>query len=334
MAIIKSQTTLKTYLIVTGLIFLLGFPSLAKAINEPFYIGLFSRVLIYALAAVSLDLILGYGGMVSFGHAAFFGIGAYVVGILAFHRVEGTPLISRPFMVMGTDSALFAWPTAILVSAVFAAIIGAFSLRTRGVYFIMITLAFAQMIYFFSVSLEKYGGDDGLSLLSRNRLANVDLSDDAVFYYLCLALLVLFIFIAHRLINSRFGMVIRGCRENERRMGALGFPTYRYRLVCFAFAGAGAGLAGALIANQTEFVSPSFMHWTVSGEMMVMVVLGGTGTLIGPVLGAAALLLLEEFISRYTEHWMIFLGPILVLTILFARRGLYGVLIKKKDDNE
>ncbi|MFQ5691426.1 MAG: branched-chain amino acid ABC transporter permease [Nitrospinota bacterium] len=322
----RFRLTPETAVLLAGLVFLVGLPPVASALEEPFFIGLFSRILIYALAAVSLDLILGFGGMVSFGHAAFFGVGAYVVGILSFHGAEGSAILTWPLTLMGTDSAFAAWPLAFFLSAGFAVAIGAVSLRTSGVYFIMITLAFAQMLFFFSVSLEKYGGDDGLSLVGRSRLSGLDLSDDATFYYVCLALLLGFLYLCHRLVNSRFGMVIRGCKENERRMGALGFPTYRYKLVCFAIAGAGAGLAGALIANQTEFVSPNLMHWTVSGEIMVMVILGGMGTLYGPVFGAAAFLLLEEVLSAYTEHWMIILGPTLILVVLFARRGLCGWL--------
>ena len=331
---VRFKPTPKTCILLTGLVFLIGLPPVASALEETFYIGLFSRVLIYALAAVSLDLILGYGGMVSFGHAAFLGAGAYVVGILAFHRVEDSPLMNWPFAVMGTVNAFISWPVAILASAALAVIIGAVSLRTSGVYFIMITLAFAQMMYFFFVSLEKYGGDDGLSLLTRNRFGDLNLSNDATFYYLCLALLIGFLFLSYRLVNSRFGMVIRGCKENERRMGALGFPTYRYRLVCFVIAGAGAGLSGALIANQAEFVCPSFMHWTVSGEILIMVVLGGMGTLLGPIFGATVLLLLEEFLSRYTEHWMLVLGLALILVVLFAHRGLYGSLVEREAEND
>ena len=213
-----------------ALVFLIGLPPVASALEATFYIGLFSRILIYALAAVSLDLILGYGGMVSFGHAAFFGAGAYVVGIFAFHGIEGSAVISWPFVIMGTDNALISWAVAAVASAGLAFVIGAISLRTSGVYFIMITLAFAQMMYFFFTSLELYGGDDGLSLFTRNRLGHLDLSNDAAFYYTCLGLLVGFLLFTRRLVNSRFGMVIRGCKENERRMGALGFPTYRYKL--------------------------------------------------------------------------------------------------------
>ncbi len=330
----RFQPNLKVGIVLIGLAFLLGLPSVATALEATYYIGVFSRILIYALAAASLDLILGYGGMVSFGHAAFFGAGAYVVSILAFHGVEGTAFIRWPFVMMGTDNALISWSVAILASAGLALIIGAVSLRTSGVYFIMITLAFAQMMYFFFTSLEKYGGDDGLSLYTRSRLGGLDLNSDATFYYLCLGLLVGFLILSYRLVNSRFGMVIRGCKENERRMGALGFPIFRYKLVCFVIAGAGAGLAGALMANQTEFVSPSLMQWTVSGEILVMVILGGVGTLFGPVFGAAALLLLEEFLSRFTEHWMLFLGPILILVVLFARRGLFGTIVERNKIND
>lgn len=301
-------------------------PPLASAIGEPFLVSLFSRVLIYALAAASLDLILGYGGMVSFGHAAYFGIGAYVVGILAHHGYEGTPLLEWPIVLSGSGEALLAWSAAVIVAALFAAVIGALCLRTSGIHFIMITLAFAQMLYFLSVSLERYGGDDGLMIWERSRLPGMDLADNVTFYYVCLVALGIFLFLASRLVRSRFGMVVRGAKQNERRMLALGFPVYRYRLVCFALAGAGAGLAGALIANQTEFVSPGLMHWTRSGEILVMVILGGMGTLFGPVLGAAALLLLEEVLALYTEHWSVFLGPILVLAVLFARRGLFGLV--------
>ncbi len=330
---VRFRPTLKTCVLLTGLMFLAGLPLFAAAFNAPFYIGLFSRVLIYALAAVSLDLILGFGGMVSFGHAAFFGAGAYVVGILAFSGAQESALISWPFVLMGTDNALISWSVATLASAVLAFIIGAISLRTSGAYFIMITLAFGQMMYFFFLSLEIYGGDDGLSLLTRNRLGSLDLTNDTTFYYVCLGLLIGFLFFSWRLVHSRFGMVIQGCKENERRMSALGFATFRYKLVCFVIAGAGAGLSGALLANQTEFVCPSIMHWTVSGEILVMVILGGTGTLFGPVLGAAALLLLEEFISRYTEHWMLILGPILIFVVLFASRGLYGSLVERNANN-
>ncbi|MCJ7830095.1 MAG: branched-chain amino acid ABC transporter permease [Desulfobacterales bacterium] len=328
------RLTRKNLFLGTGATLLLILPLLADVTGEPYLVSLCSRVLIYALAAVSLDLILGFGGMVSLGHAAFFGVGAYVVAIFAFHSLDGTPILSWPIQINGHASGLVVWPAAVFLSAVFAAVIGALSLRTSGMHFIMITLAFAQMLYYFFVSLEAYGGDDGLSLLARNTLPGIDLGRDTHFYYLCLALLLAFLFFSYRLVHSRFGMTIRGCRENDRRMQALGFPTYRYRLVCFIIAGAGAGLAGALIANQTEYVSPGLMHWTRSGEILVMVLLGGMGTLFGPVLGAATLLLLEEILSIYTEHWMVYLGPFLILVVLFARRGIYGLIIGREDGND
>lgn len=302
-------------------------PPAAVFFGEPYLVSLFSRILIYALAAASLDLILGFGGMVSLGHAAFFGIGAYVTAIITFHDFEESAIIFWPFVWEGHASAFVAWPLAIVITAVFAAIIGALSLRTSGMHFIMITLAFAQMLYYFFVSLEAYGGDDGLSLFSRNTLPYLDLGNDVHFYYICLVLLILFLYLAHRLIASRFGMVIQGSRDNEKRMQALGFPTVRYKLTCFIISAAVAGLAGALIANHTEYVSPGLMHWSQSGIILVMVLLGGTGTLVGPVLGAATFLLLEEFLSIYTEHWMVYLGPILILVVLFARHGIYGIFV-------
>lgn len=307
-------------------------PPLAGLADEPFMVSLASRILIYAIAAVSLDLILGFGAMVSLGHAAFFGAGAYVVGILAFHAFEGVPLADGPIPVSGTNNALVSWPLAVIVSALLATVIGALSLRTSGIHFIMITLAFAQMLFYFFDSLEAYGGDDGLSLWSRNDLAGLDLGDDTTFYYVCLGSLAMFMLICQRLVNSRFGMVIRGCAQNERRMRALGFPTYRYKLLCFAIAGAGAGLAGALIANQTEYVSPGLLHWTRSGELLVMVILGGMGTLIGPVLGAAVLLLGEDLLAIFTEHWQLYLGPLLILVVLTTRRGVYGLLLGRGND--
>ncbi len=317
----------KALAVAVGATVLLALPPIAGAMDEVYLITLFSRILIYALAAVSLDLMLGLGGMVSLGHSAFFGIGAYVVCIFSFHSMEGLPVVVWPITVTGSENGLLVWPLAVALAALTAAVVGALSLRTTGMHFIMITLAFAQMLYYFFVSLEAYGGDDGISLIARNTLPGLDLSSDVQFYYLCLTLLSAFLLFSCRLDASRFGMVIKGCRENERRMKSLGFPIFRYRLACFVIAGAGAGLAGALIANQTEYVSPGLMHWTRSGEILVMVLLGGMGTLFGPVLGAMALLLAEEVLSIYTEHWMVYLGPFLILVVLFAKGGIYGVIV-------
>jgi branched-chain amino acid transport system permease protein len=287
-------------------------PPLAALTNQPFYVDLFRRMMIFAIAAASLDLILGYGGMVSFGHAAYLGIGAYAVGIPAFHGIE---------------NGFVQWGLAIVASALAALVIGAISLRTSGVYFIMITLAFAQMLYYLGISLETYGGDNGLRLAARSRFGGpIDLSQPTVFYYVVLAILVLFLVVGRRLVESRFGMVIRAAKSNEPRAWAVGFSPFRYKLTAFVIAGSTGGLAGALLANQTEYLTPEFMHWTRSGEIMFMVILGGMGTLFGPVIGAIVLLLLEDVLSALTAHWQIILGPTLVLVVLFAKRGLFGLL--------
>jgi branched-chain amino acid transport system permease protein len=308
---------------------LLCLPLIAHILNEPFWVDLATRIVIYALAAMSLDIIIGYGGMVSLGHAMFLGIGAYSVGILTHHSFEGTVVPFLPGEWTGTMSGLIHLPATIISSALLGLIIGLLSLRTVGVYFIMITLAFAQMMFYFLISLPTYGGEDGLNVWSRSQVPGLDLSNSQSFYYVCTALLLLFWFISKRLVDSRFGGVLRGCKQNEKRLKALGYETIRYKLIAFVIAGAGAGVAGGLLANLTEFVGPGMMHWTKSGELIVMVLLGGMGTLVGPIFGSAALLLLEETLSGYTEHWMIVLGPILLFVVLFARRGIYGFLAGK-----
>lgn len=324
----------KILILGAGLILLLLLPPVAHLAGQPYFISLATRMLIYGLAAASLDLLLGYGAMISLGHAAFVGVGAYVVGICHFHAFEGEPLLVWPLLLPGTENGLVLLPAAMLAAALAALVIGALSLRTTGMHFIMITLAFAQMLFYFFVSLEKYGGDDGLTMYSRTRLPGLDLGDNLQFYYLCLAALVLFLFFAGRLVYSRFGLIIRGAGNNDRRMRGLGIPSTRYRLVAFVIAGAAAGLAGALLANQTEYVSPGLMHWTLSGELMVMVLLGGLGTLYGPVLGAAVFLLMEETLVMYTEHWMLYMGPFLVVSVIFFKHGLLGVLAGRKVRDE
>ena len=283
------------------------FPFAADALGGGYYVGVATRVMIFALAASSLNLVVGYGGMISFGHAAFFGAGAYSVAILAQE---------------GVVSALAAWPLAVAVSAACALVIGAVSLRTRGLYFIMITLAFAQMLYYFFVSLKAYGGEDGINLAARSRLPGLDLRDDATFYLIVLALLAVCLYLLKRLAASRFGAVLRGIRENEGRMTALGYPTYRFRLACFVIAGGVAGLAGALIVNQHGFVSPNLLHWTQSGTLLIMLILGGVGRLYGGVAGAAAMLLLEEFLSNWTGYWQFSLGLVLLFVVLRAPGGI------------
>jgi len=300
-----------------GLLLLLALvllPVYVELTGSRFLLTLFTRIVILALAAVSLNLILGYGGMMSFGHAAYLGIGGYAVGMLAFE---------------GITSGFVQWPVALLVSAFFAFVIGALSLRTRGVYFIMITLAFAQMAYYIVAGLARYGGDDGLTIEKRSQfIAPINLSNKVQFYYICLVLLCGAIYLVWRLVNSRFGMALQGARSNDTRMRAIGFPTYRYKLIGFVIAGTLCGLAGALLANHTDFVSPAMMYWTRSGDLIIMVVLGGMGSTFGPLFGAVALLVLEEVLSGITEHWQIILGPLLLLVVLFARGGIDGLLGK------
>jgi branched-chain amino acid transport system permease protein len=320
--------TPRSVVVVVLLLLLAVLPVYAATTGNAFLVTLFTRILILGMAACSLNLILGYGGMVSFGHAVYLGIGGYAVGILAS---EGVP------------SGFVQWPLAIVVSALFALIVGALSLRTRGVYFIMITLAFAQLVYYFGVGLDRYGADDGLSIRQRSQFGDlINLSNRTQFYYLCFVLLLVTIYLIWRLVNSRFGMVIQGARSNDRRMRAIGFPTFRYRLTAFVIAGAMCGLAGALLANHTGFISPATMHWTRSGDLIVMVVLGGMGSSFGPLIGAVVLLALEEALPilikamasplfgdaavRIAEYWQIVLGPLFLLVVLFARGGIDGML--------
>ena len=287
-------------------------PVYAAVTGDPFAMTLFNRVVILALAALSLNLIMGFGGMVSFGHAAYLGIGGYAVGILAKE---------------GVGSGFVQWPAAVAAAALYALVVGALSLRTRGVYFIMITLAFGQMIYYVAIGLDRYGGDDGLTIYRRSSFGDlVDLNNKTLFYYLCLALLLAGIYLVWRIVNSRFGLVIQGARSNERRMRAIGFPTFRYKLVCFVIAGAMCGLAGALLANHTNFISPAMMHWTRSGDLIVMAVLGGMRAMFGPLIGAMTFLLLEEWLSRVTDYPDLILGPLLLLVAIYVNGGIDGLI--------
>jgi branched-chain amino acid transport system permease protein len=313
--------------VITVFVLLAAFPLAMQAMDGLFYVSLASRMLIYAIAATSLNLALGYGGMVSFGHAAFFGAGAYTVGILAAE---------------GVSNLWLAWPAAILVAALAATVIGAVSLRTRGVYFIMITLAFAQMVYYVLVSLKEYGGEDGLPMRSRSSGLGLPLGDDLVWYYVVLALFAAVLYGLYRLSRSRFGRVIEAIRENETRAEAIGFPVYRYKLLCFVISGALAGLAGALIANQSNYVSPSLLHWIQSGTLMIMVILGGVGTLWGGALGAVVLLALEHLIADYQVGWLARLAPnyqdhaglavgiVLLAIVLAAPQDLVGMLSRNR----
>jgi len=295
------------------LIFLIlaAIPVLALIRSEDYLLSLFERLMIFAIAALSLDLLIGYGGLISFGHAAFVGLGAYAVGILSAH---------------GMHDAIIALPVALLSSALFAYVTGVVCLRTKGVYFIMITLAFGQMVFFTASSLAPYGGDDGLTIAARNTLGGFAFfrSEGSLYYLIWGCLLGAYCF-CRMLVGSRFGRVFRGAKENALRMETIGFNVYRFQLVAYVIAGMMAGLSGFLLANATEFVSPAYMSWQRSGDLIIMVILGGLGSLHGAVIGAGAYLLLEEWLSAFTEDWKVIFGPFLVLVVLFARGGLLGM---------
>jgi branched-chain amino acid transport system permease protein len=316
----------KTILVVTVL---LAFPLAMQGLGYLFYVSFASRVMIYAIAATSLNLVLGYGGMLSFGHAAFVGAGAYVASIL---------------VAEGVASAWIGWPAAVAASALLAWIIGALSLRTRGVYFIMITLAFAQMMFYLVNSMKAYGGDEGLTLPRRAQLGlGLDLGNEVVFYYVVLFVLLLALYALHRVVHSRFGRVMIAIRENAPRVEALGLPVYRYQLVCFVIAGAAGGLAGALLASHGKYVNPNVLHWVQSGTLMIMVILGGVGHLWGGVIGAAVLLGLEHLIADHPIAWLAQLAPnyqqhanlgvgiVLLAIVLFAPHGIAGLLARKRN---
>jgi branched-chain amino acid transport system permease protein len=289
---------------------LAALPPVVIALKQPFYLDLVRRIMIFAIAAISLNLILGYGGMVSFGHAAYLGIGGYAVGILGFY---------------GIHDGWLHLAVALAASALVALAIGAVSIRTSGVYFIMITLAFTQMLYYLGISLAEYGGDDGMRIRTRSQFPLVSLADPVQYYYVVLVLMLLSSYLTYKIVNSRFGMVIRAAKSNEARTRAIGFSPYLYRLAAFVISGAIGGLAGALLVNHTAYLTPDFMNWTRSGEIMFMVILGGMGTTAGPMVGAFALLLVEDMLAGWTEHWQLILGPLLVLSVLFFKRGLAGL---------
>jgi branched-chain amino acid transport system permease protein len=287
-------------------------PVIAMALAQSYLIDLATRTMILAIAAIALDLLVGYAGLISFGHAAFIGIGAYAVGILSAHHVS---------------DALVALPAAIAGCVLFAVATGAVCLRTRGAYFIMMTLAFGQMAFFIASSLAPYGGDNGLSLAGRNTVAGMALlRNDWVFYYVVLGCLAVTFLICRSLVGSRFGRVLRGARQNPTRMATIGFKVRRFQLVAYVIGGAFGGLSGFLLANSTEFVSPAYMSWQRSGELMVMVILGGLGTLSGAMIGTALYLFTEEWLSGITENWKVIFGPLLVLLVVFARGGIVGLL--------
>lgn len=309
------------------LVLLIGGALLAQGTGHVFVVTMATKAAIFALAAVGLNLVLGYGGMVSFGHAAFFGIGGYVCGILASHGMSGQPVL---WGLPGTNAMLAIWPVAMLVAALAAALIGAMSLRTRGVYFIMVTLAFAQMVYYFAISWPKYGGEDGLSFYVRNKLGSVNTMVPLNYFLICVALLVLALAFTAVITRARFGLALRAVRANPQRALAVGIRPFAVRLTAFVISGAITGLAGALYADLNRFVGPGMLSWHMSGEIMVFVILGGVGRLMGPVAGAMAYMLLEYTLGGWTEYWQAPLGLLLLLIVLFAPGGLIGLIAGKE----
>jgi branched-chain amino acid transport system permease protein len=308
------------------LLALLVLPIFFAAIGESYLTSLFTRIFIYALVGVSLDLIIGQAGLVSFGHAAFFGMGAYVCGIFAHHHNYKSAVLG---IFAGTNNALISWPVSIIACGILGLAIGLISLRTKGVYFIMITLALAQMVYFLVISVPQYGGEDGFGLWGRNQLPGLDLDNDVQFYYVCLVVFSVYLLAAIKVTQSSFGLIIKGAKFNHQRLVSLGIQPFRYQLLIFVFSAAGAGLAGALMVNLTQYVSPDYLHWSLSGKFLVIVILGGIGSLYGGFYGALILLGLEEILANYTEHWQMVIGVILILMVLKSRQGLYNSLTGK-----
>jgi len=306
---------------------LLAVPLAASTMGEPFYITLATRIAVLALAAVGLNIALGLGGLVSFGHAAFFGLGGYAAGILATHAFNAEPLF---FGIPSTTSMPVIWLVAMLVCGLIALPIGAISLRTSGVYFIMITLAFAQMIYYFAISWPAYGGEDGLSIYVRNSFPGINTARPLPFFLVCYGLLALGLMLFWALRGSRFGAALQAARQNATRLAAVGIPPFRIRLTAFAISAMVTGLAGALFADLNRFTSPSMLSWHMSGELLVLVILGGKGRLFGPVAGAMLYVLLEYWLGGITERWQFFLGLILLGVVLFARGGLMGLIAGKE----
>lgn len=305
---------------------LLAIPLWATAAGETFYITLATRMAILALAAVGLNIALGLGGLVSFGHAAFFGIGGYAAGILASHAFNMEPL---PFGLSGTNAMPVIWIVAIVASGLVALAIGAISLRTAGVYFIMITLAFAQMIFYFAISWPAYGGEDGLSIFVRNQFPGVNTLNGLSFFFVCFTLLIASLGLFSLLRGSRFGAALQAARQNEQRLATVGIAPYRIRLAAFVISAMVTGLAGALFADLNRFVSPSMLSWHMSGELIVLIILGGVGRLAGPVAGAMLYVAFEYFLGGITERWQLFLGLLLLAVVLFARGGVVGLLAGK-----
>ena len=305
---------------------LIAVPAWALYADEPFTITLATRAVIFALAAVGLNIALGLGGLVSLGHAVFFGIGGYAMGILASHAQNYTPLMEWPFVLEGTKSMPVIWLTAIVASALAALLIGILALRTSGVYFIMITLAFGQMIYFFAISWPAYGGEDGLSIYVRNEFPGLNTLVPIQFYGLCLGLLLVVLGLNALLARSPFGLALNAARQVPHRVETVGLNPVRLKLVALVISGAVTGLAGALFADLNRFVSPTMLSWQMSGEIMVFVIIGGVARLFGPVAGAAIFVLLEHLLGGVSDYWQVFLGLVLLLIVLSGKGGVIGML--------
>ncbi|MHC0052991.1 branched-chain amino acid ABC transporter permease [Actibacterium sp. D379-3] len=308
---------------------LVAVPLWALAADQPFVITLATKVAIFALAGVGLNLALGFGGMVSFGHAAFFGIGGYAAGILASHAANYAPILTAPIVIEGTTQMLVIWPVAIVAAGLVALAIGALSLRTSGVFFIMITLAFAQMLYYFAISWPAYGGEDGLSFYVRNSFPGLNTLVPIQFFWICLGVLLAAIGGQAVLIRSRFGLALQGARQNPGRLASLGIRPFAVQLTAFVISGMITGLAGALYADLNRFVSPAMLTWHMSGQIMVFVILGGVGRYLGPVAGAGLFILLEHTLGGISDYWQVFLGLLLLAVVLFAPGGLIGIAMRR-----
>ncbi len=318
-----SRETQINSLIMVGFILV---PLWAWMTDEPFIITLTTKAAILALAGIGLNIALGLGGLVSLGHAAFFGIGGYAMGILASHAQSYDPILETPFLIEGTKSMIVIWLVAMITSGLAALAIGALSLRTSGVYFIMITLAFGQMFFFFSISWPAYGGEDGLSIYVRNNFPGLNTLDPIQFYIIVFVIMALSLFMTARLAKSPFGLALNAARQSATRVETIGLSPYRVRLLAFTLSGMITGLAGALFADLNRFVSPTMFSWQTSGEIIVFIILGGTARLFGPVVGAALFILLEHILGGLSDFWHIYLGLLLLLIVLFARGGIIGIL--------
>jgi len=319
----RTQTTHKIWATVL-LVSLLIAPFVMTYFGKSFWLDIFTRLIILSIAASSLSLLLSVAGLASFGHAAYIGLGAYAVGIPVYFETYG-----------GNDflAGYNGWwhlLLAVVVCALFALVTGSISLRTRGVHFIMITMAFSQMVFYLLVALEEFGGDDGLSVDLRSEISPLQIEEPWVFFLLCYTLLLVVLFVVSRITNSRFGRVLQAAKQNEQRVRALGVNPYGYRLFAFVIAGVIAGVAGVLFANYAYFVSPGMVEWTRSGELMFMIILGGVSSLLGPVVGATCFVLLEYFLSRWTVFWHLPFGLILLGVVLFGRGGIVGLLSRQR----